>query len=73
MPWGFGGGMGWMMAWWWVFWILVIAGVIWILARSGAGRGAGQEESPETILKRRYARGEISHEEYEQRLTALRK
>jgi uncharacterized membrane protein len=31
------------------------------------------ERTPETILKRRYARGEVDREEYERRLTDLRK
>lgn len=73
MHWGFGGGMGWMMVWWWIFWILVIAAVVWFVARSVGGRTTAQEDSPETILKRRYARGEMSRDEYEQRLNDLRK
>jgi len=73
MYWGSGWGMGWMMGWWWIVWILVIAGVVWVLAKSVGGRTGGHEETPELILKRRYARGDISRDEYEQRLADLRK
>lgn len=73
MHWGYGAGMGWMMGWWWLFWIVVIAAVVWALAKGMGGRAASQEESPEGILKRRYARGEINRDEYDQRLTDLRK
>jgi len=77
MHWGYGWGMGGMMVWWWLFWILVIAAIVWALARGVGGRAGrtstGQEESAEAILKRRYARGEMSREEYEQRLADLRK
>jgi len=54
--------------------LLFVAGfvvlVAW-LARSGAG-GTGAE-SPERIVKRRYARGEIGREEYLRRLEDLRR
>ncbi len=73
MHWGYGWGMGGMMGWWWIFWILVIVGVLWTLAKGAGGRATGQEDAPEVILKRRYARGEMSRDEYEQRLTDLRK
>lgn len=72
MHWEYGWGMGWMMISW-VFWILIITVVVWLVAKNAGGRSGAHEESPETILKRRYARGEMSREEYEQRLTDLRK
>lgn len=73
------GGMGpWMMGWWgspilggigmFLVWALIIAGVVWLvqsLAR-GTGTGAPPAESPLDILKRRYASGEISREQFEQ-------
>jgi putative membrane protein len=50
------------------FWLLLIAGVIlvviWLATRYG-GPAAGGRETPLDILKRRYANGEISREEYE--------
>lgn len=70
--WFFGGGMGWWMTFGWVFWIAVIAAIVWVVSRS-ARTGGANEDSPETILKRRYARGEIDRQEYEQRLADLRK
>ena len=52
--------------------IAVIAAIVWVVSRS-ARTGGANEDSPETILKRRYARGEIDRQEYEQRLADLRK
>jgi len=70
MHWGHGWGMGWAMLWWWAFWLLVVVAATWLLLKR-SGRPDG--ESPESILKRRYARGEIDRQEYEQRLSDLRK
>ncbi len=62
-----------MMGGWWWMWILWIAGffilvlVIYLLAygsRNGGPTGP-PPETPLDILKRRYARGEITREEYE--------
>ncbi len=71
MGWGYG--MGWLgmilMA---LFWVAVIVGIIllirWIFVSTGAkGHGTTSEDSPLEILKRRYARGDISKEEFEQK------
>ena len=72
---GFGmmAGMGWLgmltMA---LFWIGVILLVVWGLSslflRQRDGRGLDAVE----ILKQRYARGEISHDEYAQMREILR-
>ena len=70
MPWGYGWHMGWMMTWWSFVWMLIVLGMIWIVMRSS---GTGQSDSPEAVLKRRYAHGDIDHEEYERRLNDLRK
>ncbi|TAK35963.1 MAG: SHOCT domain-containing protein [Chloroflexota bacterium] len=62
---GFGllGGLG--MGLGWLIWIVIIGLVIWaVVAFSGNG-GSRQSESPIEILKRRYARGEISKAEFE--------
>jgi uncharacterized membrane protein len=40
--------------------------------RSASRTGNGASESPQEILKRRYARGEIDKDEYEKRLQDLR-
>lgn len=53
------------------FWLLVIAGVVWLV--SALARGSAQpaanvpvRETPLDILKARYARGEITKEQYDQ-------
>lgn len=55
----------------WILGGLAVLAVLWLLAR-GAGSPGGQE-SPEEVLKRRYAAGEISREEYEEKLADLRR
>ncbi len=71
MGWGYGGyGMGivgglFML----VFWGLIIVGLVllvrWLWDQTRHGAGPGAIEAPLDILKRRYARGEISKEEYD--------
>ena len=55
--------------------LLALVGlVIWLITRSSAGRPSGgrPEQTPLDILKRRYARGEISQEEYTEMKERLR-
>ncbi len=66
---GFGGMLfgGLMML---AFWVLVIVGVIWLvtaLARGGqmVTRPSASEPRPLDVLKERYAKGEITKEQYE--------
>lgn len=67
-PYGYGGGWGWMAAGWvtmLMFWVLVIVGVVAVVRWANA-RGAGQHsETPAEILRRRYAAGEITKEQFE--------
>jgi len=67
MMWGNQGFMGVFM---WIFWIAVIVGIVflvkWIVQQSKSGEGKSEESSLE-ILKKRYARGEIDKEEFEQK------
>ncbi len=65
------GGLGMIFLWVAVIGVVVLA--VWLLASRGRGAVPGSEESPETILKRRYARGEIDRDEYMRRLDDLRK
>jgi len=66
---GFGGG-GILMI---LFWVLIIGGVAWLVSSFVAGRPTSSSptdavtppESPLDILKKRYARGEITKAEYE--------
>jgi putative membrane protein len=66
-------GHGWGFAWWPVFplfWILFWGVVIFMLFRF---RGRWQRgHSAEGVLAERYARGEISVEEYRERLSVLK-
>jgi putative membrane protein len=67
MMWGNQGFMGVFM---WIFWIAIIVGIIflvkWIVMQSRPGE-QNREENPLEILKKRYARGEIDKEEFEQK------
>lgn len=67
MMWGNQGFMGGFM---WIFWIAVIVGIIllvrWIFQQNRPGEQKHEESSLE-ILKKRYARGEIDKEEFEQK------
>ncbi len=52
-----------------VFWGLIIAGLVlfvrWLWDRGRPSAGSVANETPLEILKRRYARGEISKEEFD--------
>jgi len=65
------------MAWMWLWWIVgigVLVLLVWAVARAaGLPAAPHREQSPETILKRRYARGDLDRDEYERRLNDLRK
>lgn len=71
--------MGLNSSWWWfswifmiLFWALIILGVIalakWLLNANGAGAGSALE-----ILKERFAKGEIDKKEYEEKAKLLKK
>ncbi len=73
MGWGMGYGMGWL---WTIlmiaFWIAIIVGIVllirWLILSTRTQPHTGRhEESALEILKKRYARGEIDREEFEQR------
>ncbi|RME70303.1 MAG: hypothetical protein D6776_11900 [Planctomycetota bacterium] len=70
---------GWHMAWMGLARVLGIAFLIaigWWLGRASASSAApppAEHESPEQILKRRYARGEIDRQEYERMLEEIRR
>ena len=80
---GWDGHMGWGGGWWMLIWgTLMMVGlvvlVVWLVRTtatgSGATRGSGGEDplaSARRILAKRYARGELSTEEYRERLDQL--
>lgn len=73
-------GMGWM----WLFWLLLIIGVVLLVVVAarvlgggvtrgdgGDGRAPGERSRARQVLDERYARGEIATEEYQERLRVL--
>ena len=73
MGWG-GYGPGWgvfgvlhMLLWW----VLIVLGIVvlvrWLVTGAHGGRHASSEDRALTILRERYARGEIDKAEYEAR------
>lgn len=69
MHWGdYGWGMGFGWIFMIIFWILVILGVVYLIKLIAGG--ARREEKKDTaldILKQRYAKGEITKEEFEEK------
>ena len=72
--WHYGEGMGWWMlfggVWMLVFWGGLIALIVWgikvLIERGGSGASPAQRSNPLEIAKERYAKGEITREEFEE-------
>ncbi len=62
----FGYGYGLMIVWL-IFWILVIIGLVVLIKYLLEGGGKKEEGTALGILKKRYAAGEISKEEFEEK------
>jgi putative membrane protein len=68
---------GWHHGGWWILWLVVWAALIALVVvlvlrtRSGGPPAAGADPAA-TILAERYARGEITDQEYRERLKTLR-
>lgn len=62
--------MGWWMAfgglWLLLFWGGLIALIIWGITRISRRNGTPPKQGPLDVAKERYAKGEISREEFEQ-------
>jgi putative membrane protein len=73
--------MEWAWHWWQMgglFWIPILALIIALLIRGSTLGNPRQppprtQESPEDILKRRYASGELSEEDYHRMLNEIRR
>ncbi|AFN74033.1 hypothetical protein MROS_0792 [Melioribacter roseus P3M-2] len=60
-------GFGWM-GFGWIFWLIVIAIIVYLIIKTTNQKQSENvypKETPLEILKKRYAKGEISKEEYE--------
>lgn len=66
MHWMYPYGGGWfMMAFWWIIILVIVAiAVRWLSQQKGQ---APKEDSAIEVLKKRYVRGEISKEEFEEK------
>jgi putative membrane protein len=69
------GGRGWGHPWWpfWLFfWAALIGTAVWLIARR-RGRRDEPLDRARGLLAERYARGELSGEEYRERLDELKR
>jgi putative membrane protein len=68
---GFGGGWIFMI----LFWGLIILGVVYLIKMliSGDSKEVTKSESAQEVLEKRFARGEMSKEEFEDAIAVLRK
>jgi putative membrane protein len=70
---GYGGfGLGWIFMV--LFWAMVILGIVYLIKQlRGGTKVNGAEESAQDILKKRYAAGEITKDEYKEKLAIILK
>jgi putative membrane protein len=69
------GGDDWRHPWWplWLlFWAALIGTAVWLISRRRARRD-GPLDSARALLAERYARGELSGEEFRERLDELKR
>jgi uncharacterized membrane protein len=65
------GGFGWIFMI--IFWAVIILGIIYLVRQLfGYSGGTGRDNTAEEILGRRFASGEITRDEYEEKLSAIR-
>jgi putative membrane protein len=70
--WPYMGQMGWWMVLWWGFGVVVLVLLVSVIAKAVGGTST-RDDTPEQILKRRYATGEIDRDEYQGRLEDIRR
>jgi putative membrane protein len=70
--WDGGTHMGWM-AISWIIGLVLVAAVVWPLIRSTRDSRSGANESPEDIVRRRYASGAIDRETHDRMMTDLKR
>jgi len=68
---GFGGGGIFMI----LFWVLIIMGVVYLvkILLGGASTEGKRSESVQEVLKKRFAKGEMNKEEFEDAMEVLRR
>ena len=57
---------------WWLLGIAIIGALAWVVVKAPPGNSRDNEPTPEELLKRRYAQGDIDKDDYEKRLRDLR-
>ncbi|MFZ1700947.1 MAG: SHOCT domain-containing protein [Pyrinomonadaceae bacterium] len=65
------GWFGGMHMFWWIFWVVGILLFFALMEAEPRHRARQRRESPLDILKRRYAAGELTTEEYKERKAHL--
>lgn len=75
---GYGMGVGMGFGFGWIFWLVILGVIVW-LAVTLINRSTGPKyreyktkDTPLDVLRRRYARGEISKEEFREMKAELR-
>jgi putative membrane protein len=67
-------GHGWGMGWGWIIGLIILVAIIWIIVRmvnQNYSSKNTKSQSAIDILKERYARGELSKEEFNERKKEL--
>ena len=67
---GFGGGIFMIL-----FWVVIILGIVYLvkILLGGSSKVIKQDETAREILEKRFARGEISKEEFENAIEVLKR
>ena len=71
---GYGHGMGFGMGWGWIIGLILLALIVWLVVRTTSqnlGTKAEVRDSALDVLRKRYARGEIDKQEFEEKKSDL--